>query len=79
MEADGFGRIFALSGTSVFHGELVATRVTYAFVCPATRLSYLDVVQVDELQIAVGWFEGARSPAPLENVGMLSLLVRSSA
>jgi hypothetical protein len=47
MEADGVGRIFALSGTSFFHGELVATRIPYAFVCPTTRLPYLSVVQID--------------------------------
>jgi hypothetical protein len=46
MEADGVGRIFALSGTSFFHSELVATRISYAFDCPATRLPYLNVVQI---------------------------------
>jgi hypothetical protein len=68
MEADGVGRIFALSGTSFFHCEMVPTRISYAFVCPTARLPYLNVVQSEELQIAVGWFEGARSPAPLENL-----------
>jgi hypothetical protein len=69
MEADVVGRIFAFSGTSFFQSELVATRVSYAGVFPTPRLPYLNVVQIDELQIAVGWFEGARSPAPLENAG----------
>jgi hypothetical protein len=69
MESDAAGRIFALSGTSFFHGELVAPRISYAFVYPTTRLPYFNVVQIDYPQIAVGWFDGARPPAPLENVG----------
>ena len=46
MEADDVGRIFALSGTSFFHSEVVAPRISSAFVCPTTRLLYLSVVPI---------------------------------